>query len=206
MSDVRFWNGIARKYAARPLDDPASYEAKLARLRDLLGPQDAVLEVGCGTGSTALHLAPHVGRMVASDLSPEMIAIAQERKAEQGNPPAAFHVAPAEAPLPGEAPHDAILAFSLLHLVPDLAGTLAALHGRLRPGGLFVSKTICLGGPKIWLWPIIGAMRLLGKAPPVAFLRRKTLTRAIQDAGFEIVEVSHFGTQTYAPFVIARRR
>jgi SAM-dependent methyltransferase len=205
MSDVRFWNAIARKYAARPIDDPASYEDKLARLRSLLGPEDHVLEVGCGSGNTARALAPHVGRMVAADLSPEMIAIARERSTAAGEAMVDFHVAAADDPPRGEAPYDAVLAFSLLHLVDDLPGTLAALHDRLRPGGLFISKTACLGDGLGWLRPVIAAMRLFGKAPPVAFLRREALARTIAEAGFEIIEVSHFGKQRRFPFIVARR-
>ena len=42
---------IARRYAADPVADPAGYEATLTRVQGLLGPQDNVLELGCGTGT-----------------------------------------------------------------------------------------------------------------------------------------------------------
>ena len=52
-----FWDKIAQKYATKRVADPAAYEAKLTRVRALLRAEDRVLEIGCGTGSTALTLA-----------------------------------------------------------------------------------------------------------------------------------------------------
>ena len=57
------------------------YTRTLDRTRYYLRGADTVLEFGCGTGTTALKLAPHVYRMVAADLSGEMIAIAREKTA-----------------------------------------------------------------------------------------------------------------------------
>ena len=54
----RFWDRIADRYAAKPVPDQAVYERKLQITRTLLHPQAEVLELGCGTGSTALALAP----------------------------------------------------------------------------------------------------------------------------------------------------
>ena len=75
-SDERFWNRVARKYAALPIADVAGYERSLERTRSYLRPTDKVLEFGCGTGGTALKLAPSVASIVATDISGEMIAIA----------------------------------------------------------------------------------------------------------------------------------
>ena len=53
----------------------------MERTRNCLKEGDAVLELGCGTGSAALLLAPSVRRYLATDLSPKMIGIAQEKLA-----------------------------------------------------------------------------------------------------------------------------
>src|SRR5690606_31668869 len=76
--DARFWDRAARKYARDPIKDMIGYERTLDRTVQLLRASDVVLELGCGTGTTALKLAPHVARIVAADVSQEMIAIAQE--------------------------------------------------------------------------------------------------------------------------------
>ena len=52
-SQARFWDRIAPKYAADPIADLAGYEATLQRVQGLLSTQHDVLEIGCGTGSTA---------------------------------------------------------------------------------------------------------------------------------------------------------
>jgi len=64
-----FWDRVARKYAADPIADMAGYEATLRRVQTLLTDDQDVLEIGCGTGTTALRLAPSVRRMLATDVS-----------------------------------------------------------------------------------------------------------------------------------------
>ena len=71
---ARFWDRIAPKYATDPIADLAGYEATLQRVQGLLSPQHDVLEIGCGTGSTALRLAPFTRSLLATDVSSQMIA------------------------------------------------------------------------------------------------------------------------------------
>lgn len=212
-ADARFWDRIARKYAARPIDDAAAYARTLERTRALLAPDAVVLELGCGTGATALELAPHVGRILATDVSPEMIAIARERAAEAGSANAAFAVGTAESAgegAGGEAgagAFDAVLAFNLLHLLADRRAALRAVRARLKPGGLFVSKTPCLSEMSPLVRLLIPAMRLLGKAPHVAFFDAAALERDLAEAGFTVVERDRHGSgrKDARVFLVARK-
>ena len=76
---ARFWDRAARKYAAAPIKDMAAYEYTLDRTRAYLKPTDRVLELGRGTGSTALLLAGSVAQYHGTDISPEMIRIARDK-------------------------------------------------------------------------------------------------------------------------------
>ena len=207
---ARFWNRVARKYAADPMADAAGYEATLQRVQALLSPGHAVLEIGCGT-ATALRLAPGIRRMLATDVSPEMIAIAREKLAAQPQPmpQLRFGVADAEVAGPGGACHDAVLAFNVLHLVTDLDVALRAVLQTLKPGGLFVSKTPCLGemNPLI---PhlLVPLMRAIGKAPHVLVFDEAQLKASFQRHGLEIEAVERHGTKgkDIRVFIAARRR
>ena len=53
VSSEAFWDGVADKYAKTPIPDEADYAYTLERVRAHLKPGDRVLEIGCGTGSTA---------------------------------------------------------------------------------------------------------------------------------------------------------
>jgi SAM-dependent methyltransferase len=199
--DPRFWNMIARRYARRPLSDEAAHAEKLRLTRARLAPEDRIVELGCGTGTTALALAPHVARIEAWDISPAMIGIAREKGAGVEN--VAFHVGDTEAALatPGA---DAILAHSLLHLLPDWRDTIARVHAALRPGGRFVSTTFCLGGRVRALRPVVRALAPLGLFPPLQWFTAAELTGAMKAAGFEL-EHRWQPTPGAAEFVIARR-
>ncbi len=74
VNDARFWDRTSSRYARSAISDPAGYERTLDRTRGLLKPQDRVLELGCGTGSTALRLASSVQSYLATDISTGMIA------------------------------------------------------------------------------------------------------------------------------------
>lgn len=201
-ASAAYWNGIARKYSRRPVPNPDAYAETLRRIRARLSPRDRVLELGCGTGSTALTLTPHVARYAAVDVAEEMIAIAREKDASGA---VAFSVIDAEARAAPvvEGGWDAVLALNLYHLTTDLDGALSRAASLLRPGGHLISKTPCLA-EQWWLRPIAGAMRLFGKAPAIAFLSTRELEAAIKRAGFEIIEADDLPAPSR--LVIARKQ
>lgn len=204
-SSATFWDKAAPKYARSPISDMEGYRATLARTIAHLKPTDRVLELGCGTASTALELAPHVAHLTATDVSPRMIEIAAEKLREaRAHNIDLLAVAAGDDALRKAAPHDVVLALNLLHLVPDQAAVLAQVHALLKPGGLFISKTACLG--ERWIFkPLVGAMRLIGKAPFVAHQREGDLRRAVIGAGFEIVEEVRQGGAAPRLYLVARR-
>jgi SAM-dependent methyltransferase len=203
-----FWDRIARKYAADPIADMAGYEATLRRVQGLLPADPVVLEIGCGTGSTALRLAPHTRRLVATDVSPGMIAIAREKLAAKPVPQLSFAVADANEPVTGVGPYDAVLAFNVLHLVTDLDRALALAVQALRPGGLLVSKTPCIAEMNPLVpYLALPLMRAIGKAPPVLCFDAGTLQAAMARQGLGIVSVERHGTRgkDIRVFIVARK-
>jgi len=199
-----FWDKIAPKYAKKPIADPAAYEAKLDRVRALLRAEDRVLEIGCGTGSTALTLAPNVAEITATDVSAGMIAIAEEKRAAAGVKNAEFLQADATEIFP-EAPFDVVTAFSLLHLVDDAPAVLDAVFAQLKPRGLFISKTVCLGDARFGLRLFVRALGALGLARQVTSLSMADISRALVAAGFDLVECRYFGKGRLNPFIVAQR-
>jgi len=206
--DARFWNRAARKYAATPVADMIGYEKTLDRTRQSLAPDNSVFEFGCGTGTTELKLAPYVKHIVASDISGEMIAIAREKAATDGTANVTFVVGSPDDTAWPDRSFDAVLGFSVLHLVPDLDATLRSVHRHLKPGGTFISKTPCLREMNLLLRFVVPAMQLVGKAPSVLFLSSKELEHKIETAGFEIVERARHGSGRTdgRAFLVAKKR
>jgi ubiquinone/menaquinone biosynthesis C-methylase UbiE len=208
--DARFWDRSARKYAASPIADLAGYERTIARTCDLLRPTDRVLELGCGTGTTALKLAPSVASLVATDISGEMIAIAREKAAAAACTNVTFEQGSLDSGSYEGGAFDAVLAFNLLHLVRDLPASLAAIGRALRPGGIFVSKTPCLGDAPVLMRLAIRlavpVAQWIGKAPYVAMLTGEALKLEALNAGFTLLEEAKHGTKRsdFRPFLVAR--
>lgn len=201
---ARFWDRIADKYARRPIDDEAAYRRKLDATRERLRPDMRVLEVGCGTGSTAIEHAPYVQRIHATDLSTRMIEIGRQRARDAGVDSIDFEAASLDDLAARDVRYDAVLALSLLHLLPDLDDALDAIHGLLVPGGLFVSNTACLADGMNWLRPIVTVGRWIGKIPPVSFFGRDHVIQSMERHGFEI-EHEYRPGKGRVVFVIARR-
>jgi ubiquinone/menaquinone biosynthesis C-methylase UbiE len=213
--DVRFWNGASRKYAANPIADVPGYERTLERTRSHLRPGDVALEFGCGTGTTAVKLAPSVSRYVATDLALAMIEIGRERAAEAKVGNITFEAGtPADdrfVNIWGEGAFDAVIAFNVLHLITDRGSVLAGVRRMLKPGGRFISKTMCLSdvGPLIGVIAraAVPVMQMIGKAPTVSFFSAKEIEGEIEAAGFRFIDRALLGTKAgdIRPFLVAER-
>jgi SAM-dependent methyltransferase len=149
-------------------------EAVWRRLDLCFAPGERVIELGCGTGEDATHLARRGVRVLATDSSAPMLAAAR-RKIESAGLAGAVEVrrlaiedlaaamvpAAAMAPwrqglhygdsLPLAPPFDGALSnFGALNCVADLAAAAAGLAACVRPGGVAV---LCLMGPLVpWEW------------------------------------------------------
>lgn len=187
------------------LRNPASYETTLERVRAHLKSTDRVLEIGCGTGSTALVLAPLVTDYTATDYAPEMIAIAREKQADTDITNLKFAVAEADDTSLPSGPFDVILSFNVLHLLPDRRGSLTAVFSHLAAEGRFISKTPCLGGRYRALQPVVAVMRLLGKAPRISFFKPDSLEREIHQSGFGILETGTYPARPPSRFIVAQK-
>ncbi|MBA8899186.1 class I SAM-dependent methyltransferase [Phyllobacterium sp. P30BS-XVII] len=207
-SDARFWDRSSRKYAASAVSDQAGYERTLDRTRALLDPACRVLELGCGTGTTALQLAGGVQSYLATDISAEMIAIANDKHVANPLAGLTFRTATAETITSGADRFDAVLGFNYLHLVRDLPGTLRSIHALLDANGLFISKTPCVGEMNPLIRLALPVMRAVGKAPYAGIFRMVELTAFISEAGFDILasEIHATSRNDSRPYIVARKR
>lgn len=187
---AKFWNRIAERYSKSPVADEASYQEKLAKTREYFRPDMKVLEIGCGTGSTAIAHAPYVGHIRATDISSKMIGIARAKAQAATVSNVDFEVSSiADLHVP-DGTQDAVLALSVLHLLEDEKAVIAMVHRMLKPGGVFITSTPCLRDA----WKYVAVMALigplgkrLGLMPAVVrVFTLDALVAAMTDAGFEI--------------------
>lgn len=206
--DARFWNRQARKYAKSKISDIEGYQRSLARTRDFLSATSEVLEIGCGTGTTALHHAPHVKHITGTDLSSEMVSIANEKAGDADQLNAEFVVAEA-ARLPfAEDAFDVVMAHNLFHLVPSVDDVLSELHRVTKSGGTFISKTPCLDQMNpVMKRVVLPVVKRIYGVSTLQIFSVDTLRRSILKAGF-VIEDTEFhdskGKKT-RPFIVARK-
>lgn len=205
-----FWDKIAAKYAKSPIADMDAYTYTLERTRSYLSPEDNVLEVGCGTGSTALLLAGDVRQITASDLSGNMIEAGSEKARDQGISNVKFVRAELFGSAIDNGPYDAVLALNVLHLLEDTPAAIGRINGLLKPGGTFISKTVCLqgsGAPFKFriIKMILPLMQLIGKAPYVKFMEITELEEIISSGGFKIIETGNFPASPPSRYIVARK-
>lgn len=210
-NDAHFWDRTAEKYSKSKVGDQAGYEQTLEKTGNLLKESDRVLELGCGTGSTALLLAPLVRRYLATDLAPEMIKIGQQKKSAADSTAAGleFRATTADSLATEAARYSVILGFNYLHLVRDTTTTLRSIHGMLDSDGLFISKTPCVGDMNPLLgWVALPVMHRFGLAPYAACFTAAGLRRDVVAAGFEIIaeEIHSSKGNDKRPFIVARKK
>ncbi|MGE4429264.1 MAG: methyltransferase domain-containing protein [Sphingobium sp.] len=185
--------GRAFGTAAAHYDDHAGIQRRVAAtLADLLARQPVpspgaagrlrILEIGCGTGALtrAVRALFPDAEIIATDIAPEMIAIA----GQAGDIGAHFHVMDGEAPDFDGPLFDFIMSSLAFQWFSDLPRALDRLMGLLRPGGCLMFATMARNSFTEWraahachglaagtpLYPDAGALRAMLMRHADAFL------------------------------------
>lgn len=203
-SQAAFWDRMAARYARQPIADEAAYQEKLRITRGYLTPDTEVLEIGCGTGGTAILHAPFVRQVRALDISSRMLEIARAKASAAGVGNVVFEQADILNLSEPPASHDVVLGLSILHLLADPDAMIAAVYAMLRPGGVFITSTACVGDTMKALKPIAPLGRALGLLPQLSVMTSPELMAKFIAAGFTI-ERQWLPKRGAALFVVARK-
>jgi ubiquinone/menaquinone biosynthesis C-methylase UbiE len=203
--EAKFWNKLADRYSRRPIADEAAYERKLEITRQYFQPDMDVLEIGCGTGTTAIAHAPHVRHILATDLASRMIEIAKDKAKDAGIGNVTFKASSVDALDVPPASLDVVMAHNVLHLLDDRERAIADVHKMLRPGGAFVTSTACVGDMMLPLRLIVPVGRFLRLFPLVKVFSVAELKDSFENAGFEI-DYEWQPKKNAAVFIVCRKR
>lgn len=183
---AKFWDKVAERYAKRPIADEAAYQKKLEVTRRYFRPNMEVLEFGCGTGSTAIAHAPYVKHIRAIDISSKMIEIAERKAAAARIDNVTFEQSTIEDMRIADQSVGAVLGLSILHLLNDKETAIGEVHRMLKPDGIFVTSTACLGDTMKLFKYVAPLGRFFGVMPLVKVFTTKELQHSLTNAGFEI--------------------
>jgi ubiquinone/menaquinone biosynthesis C-methylase UbiE len=201
---AEFWDKSAERYAKSAIRDEAAYQEKLKITQGYFKPDMQVLEIACGTGTTAIAHAPYVKHILAIDISSKILEIAQHKANAENLSNISFEQSTVEEFKATDQSFDVVMGHNILHLLDNPGAAVSKVYGLLKPGGVFVTTTACLGDSKSW-WRIALPIGIFfRKIPYVNILTRKDLEGHFSNAGFEI-DYQWERRKKQAAFIIARK-
>jgi ubiquinone/menaquinone biosynthesis C-methylase UbiE len=134
-------------------DEPLGFWDRYGRgtiERLALSPGSTVLDVGCGSGASAIPAAQKVGRdgrVIGVDLAERLLAIARVKSAAQGLQNIEFRVGDMTGLGFPDGAFDAVVCVFAIFFVPDMVRQVRELWRMVRPGGQLAITT---WGPRMF--------------------------------------------------------
>ena len=101
---------------------------------------------------------------------------------------------------------DAVLGLNVIHLLPDREAVIAEVARILRPGGIFVSSTACLGRSFLRFIKLVTPLgKILGLMPDVFVITEDELAEEVMRAGFKVERQWSHGKGGIVVFLVARK-
>ena len=201
-----YWNKRAVSYDDQVMDKYAdAYEETIERSLAYCKEDDEMLEIACGTGIMTLALAEKIRDITAVDISEEMIRKLRDKAGDSCEGLTVMHADVFDQRLDGRH-FDVIAAFNLLLYIEDIEGMLGRILSLLKPGGIFLSATDCVGGLDTTDAEEKRKRVEKGELSFVGSFIPEELEGAIEKAGFDIIESRNVHKGTPNQFIAAKKR
>ncbi|MBP0020442.1 MAG: class I SAM-dependent methyltransferase [Cyanobacteria bacterium SBLK] len=201
---AKFWDRIAERYSKQPVADEESYQKKLQVTRQYFQSDMQVFEFGCGTGSTAIVHAPYVKHIQGIDISANMIQIARGKAEAENINNITFECSTIDEFRVSDETFDVVLGLSILHLLQNKEEAIAKVYKMLKPNGIFVTSTACLGDDMSFFKFIAPIGKFLGVFPLVKVFTEQELVTSLTNADFAI-DYQWKPGKNKAVFIVAKK-
>lgn len=200
----KFWDKSASNYDQEEKKDEQTYLKIIERTKEYLKNSDTVLDFGCGTGLISNEIAGCVKLIHAIDISSKMIEIAKNKADSRKIQNIKYTYSTIFDERYENGSFDIILAFYILHLLEDTQKTIQRINGLLKPGGLIISVTPCVG-EKIFQNISLSLLSKIGLIPDIKSFKANELEYSIVDGNFETLENECLQQGSTQYFIVAKK-
>jgi 2-polyprenyl-3-methyl-5-hydroxy-6-metoxy-1,4-benzoquinol methylase len=202
---IRFWDRVSRNTDRRTSGYDQTVHSILAKTRPYLDPGDVVLDFACGTGTFSCGLAGHVQEVTAIDISSGMLDVAKSKANERQIENVEFVQSAIFDDRHRPESFDVVLAFNILHLLQDAPRVMQRFNDLLRPGGLLVSCTPCLGEKRSPLGVFLVLLSKLSLVPYLNTLTISSVEELLVSGRFQVVEAETLEHKPPNYFSVAKK-
>lgn len=206
----KFWDGASKNYDKTEERFEYIHSRSRENTKRFLKDSDRVLDYGCGTGTAACQFSALVKEVQAIDISSKMIEIARGKAAVANIENVSFEQGDIFDSKYLNETFDVILAFNMLHTVPNPQDAILRVKELLKPNGLFISVTPCLRQRMSFLVSLqiqfVSALCKLGLIPiPIRRITSSDVENLLEVGGFQPVESEVIYKDASSYFVVAKK-
>jgi 2-polyprenyl-3-methyl-5-hydroxy-6-metoxy-1,4-benzoquinol methylase len=202
----RFWDRSAKRFKGRVDPNDRVAIATLEYTRKYLHRNDIVLDFACASGRYALEIAPEVEEVWGIDISTEMIKVAKRNAVECDITNVQFIRGEITDRRLEDESYNVVLTFNIIQLLDNPVQVAARIKQLLKPGGIFISVTPCLGAGRSLLAAVIIMSSMLGIVPEAHRFKPNDVDALIHNTQFDLIETRILKDQLSAVFIAAMRR
>tara|TARA_R110002096_G_scaffold28203_9_gene85646 strand:- start:1154 stop:1795 length:642 start_codon:yes stop_codon:yes gene_type:complete len=207
----KFWDNASKNYDKTEKRFEYIHSKSRENTKKYLENSNVVLDYGCGTGTTSCEIANHVKEIYAIDISPKMIEIAKEKAVNKKIKNVTFSLTDIFDEQHKKGSYDKILAFNMLHTIPNPKDVVQRIDELLKPDGLFISITPCLRDKMSFLVGLqIRLVQILCKfgiiPVPIRRLKSSDLDDLIANGSFQTVDSEKIYKGASSYFIVAKKK
>tara|TARA_R110002072_G_scaffold302577_1_gene486383 strand:- start:730 stop:1371 length:642 start_codon:yes stop_codon:yes gene_type:complete len=206
----KFWDNASKNYDNTEKRFEYIHSKSRENTKQYLKSSDTVLDFACGTGTTSIEISDLVKEIHAIDISPKMIELAKEKAVINKVNNVFFEQGEIFDTKYKTESFDTVIAFNILHTIPNAQNIVKRIDELLKPNGLFISVTPCLQDKMSFLVSmqirLVQVMCKIGIIPiPIRRLKSEDIDDLLEYGTFQTVnsEKIYKGASSY--FIVVKK-